>query len=215
MTKAMRLIVIVAICGAVAACATSGGERSGFLGDYSKLAPEKDAMGEPVLRYVSPKLAPGAYTKVLIDPVQFHPAPQPSESVDESTLTAIRNYIDKGLRDGMSAKIPLASGPGPGVIRIRPAITAVASETTDLKPYQYIPIAFIVTSAVGRSKQAAIQMEIEAIDSVTSERLGAAVRQGAGAKLESNEQKLTLEHVRPLLDKWIATGSAFSAERVK
>lgn len=215
MNKALSLITIVAIGAAVAGCATSSGEHSGFLKDYSQLAPAKDAMGEPVMRYVSPKLTSGAYKKVLIDPVQFYPTPQPSETVDQSTLTAIRNYVDKGLRERMGAKVPLASGPGPDVVRLRPAITAVATETTDLKPYQYIPVAFIVTTAMGRSKQAAIQMEFEAVDSMTSERLGAAVRKGAGAKLEGNEEKLTLEQVRPLLDRWIETGSTFAAEQLR
>lgn len=215
MNKAMKWLAIAAIAGAVSACATSDGERSGFLGDYSKLASEKDAMGEPVLRYVSPKLSPGTYKKALIDPVQFYPAPQPSESVDASTLTAIRDYIDKGLRERMGTKMPLASEPGPGVVRFRPAITALATETTDLKPYQYIPVAFVVATAMGRSKQAVIQIEMEATDSVTSERLGAAVRRGAGAKLEGDEQKLTLEQLRPLLDKWIETSSSFAAEQLK
>lgn len=215
MNKAMKWMAIAAIGTAVTACATSTGERSGFLGDYSKLAAGKDAMGEPVLRYVSPALAPGAYKKVLIDPVQFYPAAEPSEHVDASTLTAIRDYVDKGLRERMGAKMPLASGPGPGVVRFRPAITAVAPETTDLKPYQYIPVAFVVTTAMGRDKQAAIQMEFEAVDSMTSERLGAAVRKGAGAKLDNQEGKLTLEQVRPLLDRWIETGSTFAAEQLR
>ena len=77
MNKALSLITIVAIGAAVAGCATSSGEHSGFLKDYSQLAPAKDATGEPVMRYVSPKLTSGAYKKVLIDPVQFYPTPQP------------------------------------------------------------------------------------------------------------------------------------------
>ena len=44
---------------------------------------------------------------------------------------------------------------------------------------------------------------------------GAAVRKGAGAKLEGDEEKLTLEQVRPLLDRWIETGSTFAAEQLR
>lgn len=215
MNKALTCIAIASVVAAIAGCATSTGEHSGFLKDYSQLSPGKDATGEPVMRYVSPKLTPGAYKKVLIEPVQFHPTPQASEDVDASTLTAIRNYVDQGLREKMGAKMPLATAPGPEVIRLRPAITAVATEATDLKPYQYIPVAFLVSTAMGRSKQAAIQMEFEAVDSMTSERLGAAVRKGTGATLEGNENKLTLEQVRPLLDRWIETGSSFAAEQLR
>jgi hypothetical protein len=83
--------------------------------------------------------------------VQFYRAPQPSESVDGSTLTASRDYVDKELRGRKGAKMPLATTPGPDVLRLRPAITAVAPEKTDPKPYPYIPVAFIVTTATLRA----------------------------------------------------------------
>ena len=221
MSKAMQFIVVTAMGALVAASAiadqkSAGGEFSGFLGDYSKLSDEKDAAGEAVKRYVSPNLKPGAYQKVLIDAFQFYPAPKPSPQLSEQTLNDIRNYMDKALRHKLGSKLALASEPGPGVARIRPAITAVSSKKQGLKPYEVLPVAFIISHGiVGKPKEAAIKLEVEVLDSVTGERLGAAIREGTGAKLEGKDEKLTLEHVRPLLDKWIDTGSAFVAERLK
>lgn len=188
---------------------------SGFLGDYSKLAEEKDAAGETVLRYINPKISSGEYKSLLIDAVQFYPAPKPSEQVSEHTLNDIRNYVDNGLRVKLGGKLALATEAGPGVLRIRPAITAVASKAPGLKPYEIVPIGFLISSVKGRGKVAAIEMEVEVVDSVTGERLGASVRKGVGAKLEGKNTKLTLDHLRPTLDKWIETGSAFVAEKLK
>jgi len=217
MNKAVKLVSMGALLAAVAltAAGPAQAEDSGFLGDYSALKEIKDAAGDTVMRYVSPKLKPGAYQAVMIDPTQYYPAPKPTEQVTSSTLTDISNYLDKGLHDKLGAKVKVVSEPGPGVLRIRPAITAVAPQTVGLKPYQVIPIAFIISSAKGRGKEAAIHVEMDVVDSVTGERMGASVRKGIGAKLASDKAPLKLGEVQPLLDKWIDTGSSFVAEHVK
>lgn len=217
MNKAVKLASIGALLASFA-LASAGAARaadSGFLGDYSALKETKDAAGDTVMRYVNPKLKPGAYQAVMLDPTQYYPAPKPTEQVSASTLTDISNYLDKGLQDKLGAKVTVVSDPGPGVLRIRPAITAVAPQTVGLKPYQVIPIAFIITSAKGRGKEAAIHVEFDVVDSVTGERMGASVRKGVGAKLASDKAPLSLRDVQPLLDKWIDTGSSFVAEHMK
>jgi len=226
MTTFSRLIGSVALCAAIAAgiggCATDGastaqkvsdGKHSGFLGDYSQLSEQKDAAGETVLRYVNPKATGGKYQRVLLDPIQYYPAPQPTAQVQMKTLNDIRNFMDNALRKGFGARIPLATEPGPGVLRLRFAITAVGTEEAALKPYQYIPIAFLVTAATGRAEDAKIAVEIEAVDSMTGERMGAAVREGRGAQLKGKE--LTLADVQAQLAKWLDTGSAFLAQTLK
>ena len=70
------------------------------------------------------------------------------------------NYLDKGLRDKLGAKVTIVSEPGPGVLRNRPAITAVAAKDAALKPYQTIPVAFVVSSVKGRGKEAAIEIAV-------------------------------------------------------
>jgi hypothetical protein len=197
------------------AASTALAENSGYLGDYAALKEVKDAAGNTVMRYVNPKLKPGMYKAVMIDPTQYYPAPKPSEQVSSQTLTDISNYLDKGLRDTLGAKVTIVSEPGPGVLRIRPAITAVAPKNAGLKPYQMIPVAFVVSSVAGRGKEANIEVEVDVVDSVTGERMGASVRKGVGAKLASDKAALTLTDVQPLLNQWIDTGSSFIAEQMK
>lgn len=205
----------LAIGISLSAAAVAEEGDSGFLGDYSALTKTKDAAGDTVMRYVNPKIKPGAYQQIMIDATQYYPVPAPTKQVSAATLEEIRNYVDKGLREKLGAKVPLASQPGPGVLRVRPAITAVVPQTPGLKPYQALPIAFVVTAAKGRGKEAAINIEVEAVDSVTGERMGASVRKGTGAKLASSDAELTLADVQPLLDRWIDTGASFIASHLK
>jgi len=217
MNKAVKLVSMGAFLAsfALTSAGTALAETSGYLGDYAALKEAKDAAGGTVMRYVNPKLKPGMYKAVMIDPTQYYPAPAPSEQVSSRTLTDISNYLDKGLRDKLGAKLTIVSEPGPGVLRIRPAITAVAPKNAALKPYQMVPVAFVVSSVAGRGKEASIQVEVDVVDSVTGERMGASVRKGVGAKLASDQAALTLTDVQPLLNQWIDTGSSFVAEQVK
>lgn len=215
MKKAVQFITVAAMSATLAMSAVAA-DHSGFLGDYSQLAKEKDTAGEEVLRYISPKLKPGAYQKVLIDPIQFYPAPKPTSQVGDQALTDIRNYMDKALREGLGSKLPLASEPGPGVLRIRPAITAVDTKHQGLKPYELLPVGFIISRGiVGKAKEATIELEVEVVDSATGERMAALVRKGVGAKIEDKDGQLSLPHIRPVLDKWIDVGSSFFAAQVK
>ncbi len=213
-----RLSILLALAAGAslsAAVAADKGEYSGFLGDYSALKETKDASGDIVMRYANPKLKPGMYRKVILEPTQYYPAPAPTKQVSAATLDEIRNYVDKGLREMLGAKLAPASEEGPGVLRVRPAITAVAPQTPGLKPYQLIPIALVFTAAKGRGKEAVINIEVEALDSVTGERMGAALRKGVGAKLASDEAQLSLADVKPVLDRWIETGASVVAAQIK
>lgn len=217
MKKPIRVIVTLLFFTVLLPASTYADEQkhSGFLSDYSKLTQEKDSAGETVLRYVNPALKPGDYNSAIIDPIQFYPEPKATEQVSEQTLNEIRDYMDSGLRAKMEEKMTIVTESGPGVLRIRPAITAVASQSAGLKPYELLPIGFLISSVKGRDKVAAITMEVDAVDSVTDERVGASVRKGAGAKLDSKDAQLTLEQLRPTLDRWIETGSSFMAEKLK
>lgn len=217
MKNHIRSIAIVLFVTALLPISAYAEEKtySGFLGDYSKLSQDKDSTGETVLRYINPALKPGDYNSVIIDAVQLYPEPKATEQVSEQTLNDIRNYVDSALQEKIAGKMFVTTEPGPDVLVLRPAITAVASQTAGLKPYELLPIGFLISSAAGRDKVAAITMEFDVVDSVTGERVGASVRKGAGAKLESPKAQLTLEHLRPTLDKWIETGTSFMAEKFK
>jgi hypothetical protein len=223
MNRTTRWITIAALGVAVLGCASEPKPQSqawpplkvpGFLGDYSMLKPEKDANGEEVMRYVNPKLAPGGpYRQLLIDAAQFYPAAQPSEYVDAKTFNDVRNYVDVQMRNKLGAKVPLASQPGPGVVRVRTAITSVDTQSAEFKVYEVLPVSMVYSLIRGRGKEGLLGIEVEMLDSQTGERLGAAVRHGTSDRFRGRDEKLTLEQLKPVLDEWTAAGAQFVAEK--
>ncbi len=99
-----------------------------------------------VMRWVDPKLDINKFTSVYIEPTQLYPKPQPTVKIPQATLNGITRYYDQALKREIGKSLPLAAGPGPGVIVVRAAITAVSSKTESLKPYEVISIALVAAA---------------------------------------------------------------------
>lgn len=181
-------------------------QYSGFLRDYSRLTESKSPSGATVMRWVDPDLKVGRYTSVYIEPSQFYPKPQATERIPQSTLQGITHYYDAALKREISKSMPLATGPGPGTIVVRPAITAVSSKTEGLKPYEVIPIALVaaaVTTASGaRDQETEIATEAAFLDGGNNKVLAQVVRKGSGKPLENDKQVLVPNDVKAVLDTW-------------
>lgn len=194
----------------VAGCASTPVHHSGFLSDYSKLKEQEAIAGGKAMVFLSPDFTPQRYNALIIEPVQFYPEPQPSAGVSMETLNQIQNYTTQTLRQKFGQKVRLVDSPGPGVVRWRIAFTAVGDEKRELKPYQYVPVALIVTGAKaaaqgGLPHDATIALENEAVDSVTKQPLYMAVRGGTGERVKEDAEgkfQVSLESLKPLIDNW-------------
>lgn len=204
-----------------AASAPNATGGSGFLRDYSRLAETKDAQGKAIRAWVSPKLTPANYNAILLEPLVFYPEPRPNEQVNAATLQQILAYANDTLKRSLSQRFRVVDRPGPGVLRLRGAFTSVASEGEGLKPYQYVPMAFVATmamrAATGTPQRAFILIETEGTDSVTGELLGERTRVATGERLASvaGQQVVTLDTVKPLLDELAAGAFPDLANYVK
>jgi len=190
---------------------------SGFLKDYSRLTVQKDAKGADRRVWINDKASWSSYKSILVDPVVFHPQPAGTEQVSLGTLFDLRDYINTGLPKAAGASMPLADAAGPGVLRLRTAITAVSVDKS-LKPYQLIPIALIFTAAKRSAGTASydvkLQVEAELVDSVSGEVLASAVRDAQGVAV-TGDQPVTLKEARPQLDLWLAAFQEELALRTK
>ena len=181
-------------------------QYSGFLKDYSLLKEDKSPSGAPVMRWIKPDVDANRYTSVYIEPSQLYPNPQPTEKVPQSTLTGITHYYDQTLKSHFSEVLPLAKGPGPRVLIVRPAITAVSAKTKGLRPYEVIPIALIaagVSTATGiRDQDTTIATEAAFIDGGNQQVVAQVVRKGAGSELENADQVMQTKDAKAVLDGW-------------
>lgn len=183
-------------------------EYSGFLKDYSQLKQEKSPSGVDVMRWIDPKIKASRYTSVYIEPTQFYPQPQPTARIPQETLSRITAYFDQALKREATKTLPLASAPGPGVVVVRAAITAVSSKAQGLKPYEVIPVALVaaaVTTAAGiRDQETTLGTEAVFLDGATHKVIAQVVRKGNGKLLANDTQVLRAEDVKNVIDGWAA-----------
>lgn len=181
-------------------------EYSGFLKDYSQLKEGTSPSGAPVMRWIQPNLDVNKFKSVFIEPSQFYPKPQPTDKIPSATLNGITQYYNQALQTQFSKVMPLAKGPGPGVLIVRPAITAVSSSTKGLRPYEVIPIALIaagVSTATGiRDQDTSLSTEAQFLDGSTGKLVAEVIRKGTGAELENDEQVMTAKDAKAVLDGW-------------
>ncbi len=194
---------------AITGCAskvTQPDEYSGFLSDYSQLKEAKSPSGAEVMRWVDPTLDLSRYNAVYIEPTQFYPKPQATAKIPDSTLNGINTYYNQALKRELAKSLPVANAPGPGVIVVRAAITAVSSKTESLKPYEYIPVALVaaaVSTGTGiRDQETTLGTEAQFLDGASGKVIAQVVRKGTGKPLANDAQVMKADDVKDVIDGW-------------
>lgn len=224
--KALATAAYAAAVISFAGCASSptAPASAGFLpGNLQMQEVQVPGVGGTRLQWVNPKFAAGQYSAVLLEPIQYYPEPQPNEYVSAQTLTELRNFANENWRQNAGARVKLASGPGPGVARLRVAVTAVGAQTESLAPYQFIPIGLAITGAMaaaqgGLPQDSKVAFEVLVTDSLTGEILFASVRGVTGQRLQEagySQRQLTVDDMKPLVNRWTAAAAAELATYVR
>ena len=176
-----RLAVIAGLIFALGLCSPLGvgcasnkpPKLSGFLGDYSGLKPLPD---DPSMLYwersgVNWK----KYTKLMIDPVAVRLAPGAKKyDIPPQDLQKLAEMFRTEAVAAVRDAYPVVDQPGPDVMRIRAAITD-ANPSDALMNIVSAAAIFMPIDMGGAS------METEFLDSMTGERLAAAVDKKSGS----------------------------------
>jgi len=178
---------------------------SGFLGDYSQLKP--GAEGESLLVYVNPKADLSKYDKILMDPVKVYAGKDSKiAKIPREDLQKLVNYFDAAMRESLKADYKLVKQPGPGVMRLQLAMTEVKGSVVLLDVMSSltppgVAVNALKTVATGTpAATGSVGAECQAVDSVSGERLFAAVDARAGQKYTGKFDKF---------NKWRAAQGAF------
>lgn len=140
----------------IAGCASQAPTRTGFL--------ERD--GAPATVAGQP-VEVARYDRFVVDPVEFRPGTTVSSDVDAAALEQLKGELDAAVRTVFSASFAPADAPGPGVLRVRYAITGVETSQPVLNALTLL--------LVGPVSNGGVSTEAEVVDSVTGERLAALV----------------------------------------
>ncbi len=205
----VTLLAVVCIAGACASMQARSTETTGFLGDYSQL--KKGGEDQALLVYIDPKADIKAYNKILMDPIRMYASKENSQMMDVSSedQRKLLNYADAAVREKLAKDYVFVQQPGPGVMRLRIAITEADSSYVVLDTVSTIlpiglAIAGIQTLATGScSFVGSAGIEVEMQDSLTGKRLAAAVDRRVGGKVTGEFDKFNKWHtVENAVDYW-------------
>jgi len=192
-----RLILVTLTLAAVVLSSTGCGiikplrqrrgeaEHAGFLKNYSQLQPQEGYQAKEV--YINPQAAWSKYNAVYIDSVTMW-VNDPSKAPSKEDQQMVTDMLYKALADKAGEKFQLADRPGPGVIRVRAALTEAKGARVALNAVTtVIPQLRVVATLGGVAADTAVlvgaaSVEAELLDSMTNERLAAAVDAVAGTK---------------------------------
>ncbi len=186
----LLMIVAVSILAATYGCGPEKLQTTGFLSDYSRL----EAESETVLLYLNPRKPLGNYSKFIIDPIAVH-----FHSIDEGTdisseeLAELRQYMYKAVYNALLNRYSVVRQPGPGVARLRLAITDLDKSSPVLNA---IPTTKLTGVGLGGAS-----MEGELLDSVTGEQIGAVIQSQEGERL-SLEGLSKWGDAEAVIDRW-------------
>jgi len=173
-----------------AGCSASGMKdvtKTGFLNDYSQLKPGGE--DRAALVYIKPGVNLKPYNKLMFERITVMLSDQAEyKAIDPATLKDLTDYYQTAIFKALKGSYEIVSKPGPDVLRVRVAIT-------ELKPSKpvantmstIVPVGMIVAGATKATTNDNLGTgeagtEFEMLDSVSGERLAAAVDRRQGGK---------------------------------
>ena len=194
MKKSMTIFTaMIMTCIVLSGCGPKKPEYSGFLSDYSKLEAQSDVS----YRYIAPGNPLDGYSKFIIDPVEihFHSGSKTEGKLKEQDLKDIKNYMHSALVKAIGDGYDVVYRGGPGVARVRVAIT-------DLKKSKIIqnilPIGKVAGTGIGGAS-----LEAELVDTQTGEQIGSLVESQLGKRLSLGGYS-TWGDAKVVMDGWAA-----------
>jgi hypothetical protein len=200
----ISIIAVIAIGVLAGGCASTMQQRSvsgsGFLSDYSQL--QARGGDTALLSYINPEADFQTYTKIMIDPVRAYAKDKSSSlaMMSKEDQQHLLNYFDAALREQLKTSYTLVNQPGPGVLRLRVAVTEASGSKVVMDTVSTIlPIGLAVSGAKAIATGEHLNVgdigaESEGIDSVTGKRLFAAVDARVGRKVTFKFDKLNQWH---------------------
>ena len=164
----LAIVVMASQCG----CGPKRPVTTGFLSDYSRL----EAVSDTMLQHVVPANEFRSYRSFIVDPVavHFHGNAKGTDAKSKE-IAELGQYMHSAFQNALLDHYNVVRRPGPGVARIRKALTDLEKSSPALN---VIPQTKLAGVGLGGAS-----MEGEVLDSVTGKQLAAVVQVQKGKKL--------------------------------
>jgi len=200
------LCVILSLPGCAAKTAPL--EFSGFLSNYTGLRPAPDDSG--AWSYRKPDVNFKGYTKIILDPLVIWPSQHSAYGgIDALTAWKLALAFHDRMSQAMAGGYRIVNEPGPGVLRLRAALTEVMLQRPALaSPGPLLPLAndIVLQASEKISGMNALEgeatIEAELLDAESQERLAAYVEKRVSSKVLLTHDKDSLGPVLEIFDYW-------------
>ena len=165
-------------------------EAKGFLSDYAKISKTKDA--DDSYEYVDTTVDFSKYNKLLVDRIKiFFKDDSQYKGIDPDELKVLTDYLYEAINKAVGDAYPMVKEAGPNVMRLRVAVTdLVPNKPSASVATLVIPFSWIVDAGSGAAKGDAgstlftgeATIEVEGLDSVSSQQLVAHIETETGKK---------------------------------
>lgn len=184
----MKMWMAGLVIFALAGCETLQSDDatpSGFLGDYSKF--QKGGDDEALLVYKKPGADLSKYNAVFVKPVKVW-VNADAKDVDPKEMQRLADFLHATVVDRLQKDFRIAPAPGQGVLEVTSAITEAEGSSVALDMISAVvpigraieEIKHLATGSYSFVGRAGVEASVN--DSVTGERLFAAVDRRAGRK---------------------------------
>lgn len=205
-----RLSFLLCVVLSFHGCATETGslDFSGFLNNYTGLRPSPDDSG--AWSYKKPGVNFKGYTKIILDPLVIWPHPDSAYGgLDSLTVWKLALGFQNSMSQALAGGYAIVKEPGPGVLRLRAALTDVMLEHPKLaSPGPLLPLAndILIQASEKISGMNALEgeaaIEAELLDAESQERLVAYVEKRMSSKVLLTQDKDSLGPVLEIFDYW-------------
>ena len=182
--------------------------KAGFLQDYSLLT-RADPMKAVNWVYINEKADVSTYNKILLDDVVFFLSEDADyKGFEANELADLGEAFQQAVVLNLSGAYEFTDTPGPGVLRIRLAITnLVPSNSVTGTVTTIVPVGLVISSVkkaatgshIGMGK---VAMEGEIIDAHTNEILGAVIDSKTGKKYKVKKGASKWGHAIDIFNTW-------------
>ena len=182
-------------------------KQSGFLDDYPTL--EKGPSGGVDLRYLKEGVDFKKYDKIMMDQVVFYFSKDSQyKGMNSDELNQLSEAFHKAMVKELQDAYPFVQEPGPGVLRIRPAITEVKASKPVLNTITTVIPVGLALSIVKKGVTGThtfvgeASMEAEFLDAETNDRIAVAIDKRSGAKYKVVKGMSKWGHAEDAFNYW-------------
>jgi len=207
--KTISILIVGFALTIVTGCAKQQIKYSGFLEDYPDFKPGPEGGADWV--YLKENVDFSVYKRVMIDHVVFYfknDAWYKGIHPDELQELSRAFHLEMAYTLRGAGAYPSAAEPAPDVLRIRFAITDVVPSKPNLNAITAVMPAGLAISTIKKAKTGAhtgvgqASMEVELLDSMTNERIGAVIDTKAAEKSKLGEGLKKWGHAKDAFKFW-------------